>query len=169
MLQTTSLPYKSRVQGLRSLRIYGIWKVALGRGTQRHEERIGFRSRRLRPRRDRVAAEPEDHARHRCSPAESQRAGDEARRGDGESIRGRQGVRREAWLRESRPPDLLWRFDGKEDEWGDTAAPQAARKSERRGARVGSSTRSARPCLPGWAHHNLARHTRGAGSPPAIR
>src|SRR5687767_13676149 len=107
MLQTTSLPYKGRVQGLQSLRIYGIWKVALGRGTQRQEERIGFRCRRLRPRRDCVAAEPEDHARHRYSPAESQRAGDEARRGDGEALRGSQRVRREAWLRGSRPPDLL--------------------------------------------------------------
>src|SRR5215216_1055106 len=169
MLQTTSLPYKDRVQGLPSLWIYGIWKVAIGRGTQRHEERIGFRSRRIRPRRDRVAAEPEDHTRHRYSPAEPQRAGDEARRGDGEALQGRQKVRREAWLRGSRPPYLLRRFDGKEDERGDPAAPQATWESGHRGARVGSSTRSARPCLPRWAHHNLARHTSGAGSPPALR
>ena len=43
MLQTISLPYKGSVQGLRSIRIYGIWMVAVGRGTQRHEERIGLR------------------------------------------------------------------------------------------------------------------------------
>src|SRR5215208_2104358 len=158
--------YKGRIQGLQS---YGIWKVALGPGTQRHEERIGFRSRRIRPRRDRVAAEPEDHTRHRCSLAESQRAGDEARRGDGETLRGRQRARREAWLRGSRPPDLLRRFDGKENERGDPVAPQAGRESWHRGARVGSSTKSARPCLPRWAHHSLARHNRGAGSPPALR
>src|SRR5919112_3008272 len=113
MLQTTSLPYKSRVQGFRSLRIYGIWKVAFGRGTQGHEERIGLRSRRLRPRRDRVAAELEDHTRHRCRPAKAQGARDEARSGDGEALRGRQRVRKEAWLRGSRPPDLLRRFAGK--------------------------------------------------------
>src|SRR5688500_17791178 len=99
MLQTTSPPYIGGVQGLQSLRIYGIWKVALGRGTQRHEERIGLRSRRLRPRRDRVAAEPEDHPRHRFSLAASQRAGDETRRGDGEALRERQRVCREAWRR----------------------------------------------------------------------
>src|SRR5687767_7122935 len=99
MLQTTLLPYRGRIQGLGSLRIYGIWKVALGRERHGEEERIGFRSRRLRPRWDRVATEPEDHTRHRCSPAESQRAGDEARRGNGAAIRRRQRVRREAWLR----------------------------------------------------------------------
>src|SRR5918993_4124515 len=98
MLQTISLPYKGSVQGLRSLRIYGIWKVAFGRGTQRYEERIGLRSGRLRPRRDRVAAESEDHPEHLLSPAESQRAGDEARRGDGEALRERQRVCRKARL-----------------------------------------------------------------------
>src|SRR5215208_2704696 len=115
MLQTTPLPYKGGVEGLQSLRLYDIWRVALGRGTRRHEERIGLRSRRLRPRRDRVAAELEDHTKHRCRPSKAQGAGDEARSGDGEALRGRQGVRKEAWLRGSRPPDLLRRFAGKED------------------------------------------------------
>src|SRR5215204_2936010 len=118
MLQTISLPYKGRVQGLRSLRIYDIWKVALGRGTQRCEERIGLRSRRLRPRRDRVTPEPEDHSGYTCRPAKSQGAGDAARRRDGETIRERQGARGEAWLRGVRSRDLLQRFDGKEDERG---------------------------------------------------
>src|SRR5918993_3429055 len=127
MLQTISLPYKDRVQGLRSLRIYGIWKVALGRGTQRYEERIGLRSRRLRPRRDRVAAESEDHPRHLFCPAESQRAGDEARGGDGEALRERQGVCRKTRICGSRPPDLLRRVDGGGGGTGGPSPPPAAR------------------------------------------
>src|SRR5215211_4738397 len=167
MLQTTPLPYKGGVEGLQSLRLYDIWRVALGRGSQRHEERVGLRSRRLRPRRDRVAAEPEDHTRYRYRPAESEGAWDAARRRDREAFRGSQGARREAWFRGSRPRDLLRRFDGATDERRDPATPYAAKESQHRGAWVGGGAGSARPCLPRRAHHHLARYTCGARAPAA--